>query len=69
VSLKVIEVLVLLIAGVLFFAWQWRDLKKAKEITRQQNEKQARAGPSPDSNKSDQAGSVPPGSEKGPDGG
>jgi hypothetical protein len=68
VSLKVIEVLGLLIAGVLFFAWQWRDLKKAKEITRQQNEKKARGEPSPASNKSAHPGSEHPGAEKGPDG-
>ena len=68
-SLKVIEVLVLLIAGVLFVVWQWRDLKKAREITRQQNEKQARAEPVPASTKSSQTGSEPPGAEKGSDGG
>jgi hypothetical protein len=69
VSLKAIEVLVLLIAGVLFFVWQWRDLKKAKEITRLENEKKARAEPSPATNKSAQPGSQPPGTEKGSDGG
>ncbi len=68
-SLKVIEVLVLLIAGVLFFAWQWRDLKKAREITRLENEKKARAEHAPASNKSAQPGSEPPGTEKGSDGG
>lgn len=68
-SLKAIEVLVLLIAGVLFFVWQWRDLKKAKEITRLENEKKARAEPSPATNKSAQPGSQPPGTEKGSDGG
>lgn len=68
-SLKAIEVLVLLIAGVLFFVWQWRDLKKAKEITRLENEKKARAEPSPATNKSAQPGSEPPGNEKGTDGG
>lgn len=68
-SLKVIEVLVLLIAGVLFFVWQWRDLKKAREITRLENEKKARAEASSASNKSAQPGSEPPGTEKGTDGG
>ena len=68
-SLKVIEVLVLLIAGFLFFAWQWRDLKKAREITRLENEKQARAEPVPASTKSGQPGSEPPGTQKESDGG
>lgn len=68
-SLKVIEVLVLLIAGFLFVAWQWRDLKKAREITRLENEKKARAEPLPAANKSAQPGSEPPGTEKGSDGG
>ena len=67
--LKVIEVLGLLIAGVLFFAWQWRDLKKAKEITRQQNEKKDQAEPAPASNKSAQPNTEPSVSDKGPDGG
>ena len=68
-SLKVIEVLVLLIAGVLFVVWQWRDLKKAREITRQQNEKQARLEPSSATNKFAQTSTEPPGTEKGSDGG
>jgi len=53
----------------LFFAWQWRDLKKAKEITRLENEKKARAEPAPTSNKSAQQSTEPPGTEKGSDGG
>jgi hypothetical protein len=69
VSLKVIEVLVLLIAGVLFVVWQWRDLKKAREITRQQNENQARLEPSSATNKFAQTSTEPPGTEKGSDGG
>ena len=68
-SLKVIEVLVLLIAGVLFVVWQWRDLKKAREITRQQNENQARLEPSSATNKFAQTSTEPPGTEKGSDGG
>ncbi len=68
-SLKVIEVLVLLIAGVLFLARPRRDLKKAKEITRLENEKKARAEPAPTSNKSAQQSTEPPGTEKGSDGG
>ena len=68
-SLKVIVVLVLLIAGFLFVAWQWRDLKKAREITRLENEKKARAEPAPASNKSAKLGSEPPSTKKGSDGG
>jgi hypothetical protein len=36
--LKVVEVLVLLVAGVCFVAWQFRDLRRARDITRQQRE-------------------------------
>jgi len=38
VDLKIVEVVVLLIAGVLFVTWQFRDLRRAKEVTRQQRE-------------------------------
>lgn len=38
VSLKLIEVLVLLCAGALFVAWQWRDLRRAREHTHKQRE-------------------------------
>jgi len=38
VNLKIIEVVVLLIAGVLFVTWQFRDLRKARDMTRQQRE-------------------------------
>jgi hypothetical protein len=38
VNLKIIEVLVLLLAGVVFVTWQFRDLRRAKEITRRQRE-------------------------------
>ncbi len=37
-NLKIIEVLVLLLAGVVFVTWQFRDLRRAKEITRLQRE-------------------------------
>ncbi len=37
-DLKIVEVVVLLIAGVLFVTWQFRDLRRAKEVTRQQRE-------------------------------
>ncbi len=37
-NLKIVEVLVLLLAGVLFVSWQFRDLRRAKEITRRQRE-------------------------------
>jgi uncharacterized ion transporter superfamily protein YfcC len=38
VDLKIVEVVVLLVAGVLFVTWQFRDLRRAKEFTRQQRE-------------------------------
>jgi hypothetical protein len=38
VNLKIFEVVVLLVAGVLWVAWQFRDLRRAKEITRLQRE-------------------------------
>jgi hypothetical protein len=38
VDLKIVEVVVVLVAGVLFVTWQFRDLRRAKEITRQQRE-------------------------------
>ena len=37
-NLKIFEVLVLLLAGVVFVTWQFRDLRRAKEITRRQRE-------------------------------
>ena len=33
-----VEVVVLVVAGVLFVTWQFRDLRRAKEITRLQRE-------------------------------
>ena len=36
--LKIVEVVVLVVAGVLFVTWQFRDLRRAKEITRLQRE-------------------------------
>jgi Flp pilus assembly protein TadB len=38
--LKIFEVVILLGAGVCFVVWQFRDLRRAKEITRQQDEAQ-----------------------------
>lgn len=38
VDLKIVEVVVLLVAGGLFVTWQFRDLRRAKEVTRQQRE-------------------------------
>jgi uncharacterized ion transporter superfamily protein YfcC len=38
VDLKIVEVVVLLVAGVLFVTWQFRDLRRAQEMTRQQRE-------------------------------
>ncbi len=37
-NLKIFEVVVLLVAGALWVAWQFRDLRRAKEITRLQRE-------------------------------
>jgi hypothetical protein len=36
--LKLVEVLVLLCAGALFFIWQWRDLRQAREQTRKKRQ-------------------------------
>ena len=36
--LKIIEVLVLVGAGILFVGWQFRDLRRAREITRKQRD-------------------------------
>jgi hypothetical protein len=41
VSLKWVEVLVLVCAGALFVGWQWRDLRRAREHSRKQREAQA----------------------------
>ena len=38
VMLKIIEVVVLIVAGVCFVSWQFRDLRRAREITRKQRE-------------------------------
>ena len=40
-SLKWVEVVVLVCAGALFVGWQWRDLRRAREHTRKQREAQA----------------------------
>lgn len=40
-SLKWVEVLVLVCAGALFVGWQWRDLRRAREHSRKQREAQA----------------------------
>ena len=40
VNLKIFEVVVLLVAGGLFVTWQFRDLRRAKEVTRQQREEE-----------------------------
>ena len=36
--LKIVEVLVLVVAGILFVGWQFSDLRRAKEITRKQRD-------------------------------
>ena len=38
VELIIFKVLLLLVAGIFFVTWQFRDLRRAKEITRQQRE-------------------------------
>jgi hypothetical protein len=43
VNLKFVEVGVLLVAGILFVAWQFRDLQRAKEITRLKREAEKQA--------------------------
>jgi hypothetical protein len=43
-SLKFVEVFIILVAGIAFFYWQFRDLKKSREETRKQLEtKEVRA--------------------------
>ena len=58
-NLKIVEVVVLLAAGVLFVAWQFRDLRRAKEITRLQRETEKHQAMQL-SAKSDEAPSVTP---------
>ncbi|MFY8178027.1 MAG: hypothetical protein ACOVKR_01375 [Limnohabitans sp.] len=41
--LKLFEVVMLVGAGVCFVVWQFRDLRRAKEITRQQQEAQKKS--------------------------
>jgi hypothetical protein len=41
--LKLFEVVMLVGAGVFFVVWQFRDLRRAKEITRQQQEAQKKS--------------------------
>ena len=36
--LKIVEVVVLIVAGVCFAVWQFRDLRRAREITRLEDE-------------------------------
>ena len=36
--LKIVEVLVLMGAGLVFVVWQFRDLRRSREITRKQRE-------------------------------
>lgn len=37
-ELIIFKVLLLLVAGIVFVTWQFRDLRSAKEVTRQQRE-------------------------------
>ena len=57
VNLKIFEVVVLLVAGVLFVTWQFRDLRRAKEVTRQQREAEKHQA-MPRNAKSDEAPSM-----------
>jgi len=61
--LKIIEVVVLIGAGLCFVIWQFRDLRRAREITRKQREAEQ--------NPSMNAAAEPPNSfeKKGSDGG
>jgi uncharacterized membrane protein YqjE len=36
--LKIFEVVILLVAGACFVVWQFRDLRRSREITRKQRE-------------------------------
>jgi Tfp pilus assembly protein PilV len=36
--LKIVEVVVLIVAGLCFVAWQFRDLRRSRELTRKQRE-------------------------------
>jgi hypothetical protein len=38
VELIIFKVLLLLVAGIFFVTWQFRDLRRAKEVTRQKRE-------------------------------
>ena len=44
VDLKIVEVVVLLVAGVLFVTWRFRDLQRAKEGTRKKREAEQHQG-------------------------
>ena len=57
VDLKIVEVVVLLVAGGLFVNWQFRDLRRAKEVTRQQREAEKHQA-MPRNAKSDEAPSM-----------
>jgi hypothetical protein len=43
--LKIIEVVVLIVAGICFVSWQFRDLRRAREITRKQRETEQAQSP------------------------
>lgn len=58
-NLKIFEVVVLLVAGALWVAWQFRDLRRAKEITRLQRETEKHQAMQR-SSKSDETPSVKP---------
>jgi uncharacterized ion transporter superfamily protein YfcC len=64
VNLKIIEVVVLVLAGVLFVTWQFRDLRRAKEITRLQREAEKRQAMQRTANSDDVPSVTPSQSER-----
>ena len=63
-NLKIIEVVVLVLAGVLFVTWQFRDLRRAKEITRLQREAEKRQAMQRTANSDDVPSVTPSQSER-----
>jgi hypothetical protein len=59
VDLKIVEVVVLLLAGVLFVTWQFRDLRRAKKVTRQQREADQHQAKQPCASSDDSPSEIP----------
>jgi uncharacterized protein HemX len=66
VSLKLVEVLVLVCAGALFVWWQMRDLRIAREQTRQQRQAEQAAKAASDTSVSKQSASAQDGAPHAP---